>query len=157
MKTVTLSKTLYDYTLSWTEKVNQGRLMIVSEICFIFLRHVESVARTVLNKSLMINYCGEDLRDVLLENVLKHDLIDKSWCSLTRYIENDSLKDTMKIATLKNWIGIRARSFVNAWKQLVKRKRGKINISNKSEPSLRKTLFVKKTRVFKFLLIDYTH
>ena len=144
MKTVTLSKTLYDYTLSWTEKVNRGRLMIVSEICFIFLRHVESVARTVLNKSLMINYCGEDLRDVLLENVLKHDLIDKSWCSLTRYIENDSLKDTMKIATLKNWIGIRARSFVNAWAQLVKRKRGKINISNKSEPSLRKTLFVKK-------------
>ena len=67
-----------------------------------------------------------------------------AWCSLTRYIENDSLKDTMKIATLKNWIGIRARSFVNAWAQLVKRKRGKINISNKSEPSLRKTLFVKK-------------
>ena len=59
--------------------------MIVSEICFIFLRHVESVARTVLNKSLMINYCGEDLRDVLLENVLKHDLIDKSWCLVLSY------------------------------------------------------------------------
>ena len=75
----------------------------------------------------MINYCGEDLRDVLLEKILEHDLIDKSWCSLTGYIENDSLKDAMKIAILKKWIGIRARSFVNAWMQLVKRKMGKIN------------------------------
>ena len=49
----------------------------------------------------MINYCGEDLRDVSLEKILKHDLIDKSWCSLTGYTENDSLKDAMKIAILK--------------------------------------------------------
>ena len=76
----------------------------------------------------MINYCGEDLRNVLLEKNLKHDLIDKSWCSLTRYIENDSLKDTIKIAILKKWIGIRAQSFVDAWTQLVKRKCGEINI-----------------------------
>ena len=96
----------------------------------------------------MIDYCGEDLRDILLEIFLKHDHIDKSWFSLTRYIKNDSLKDTMKIAILKKWIGIRARSFVNAWMQLVKRKCGKINISNKSEPSLRKTLFAKKNNVF---------
>ena len=66
----------------------------------------------------------------------------------TRYIENDSLKDTMKIATLKKWIGIRARSFVNAWVQLVKRTSGKINMSIKSEPSLRTTLFVKKKKSF---------
>ena len=114
---------------------------------FVFVRHVESVTKTVLNKSLMINYCGKDLRDVLLEKILKHDLIDKNWCSLTRYIENDSLKDTTKISILKKWIGIRARSFVNAWTQLVKRRCGKINISNKSEPSSRKT-FVKKNSSF---------
>ena len=48
-------------------------------------------------------YYGEDLRDVLLEKFLKHDLIDKSWCSLTRYIENYSLKDTMKIAIQIDW------------------------------------------------------
>ena len=118
-------------------------------IFFIFVRHMESVKKTVLNKSLMRYYYGEDLRDVLLEKFLKHDLIDKSWCSLTRYIKNDSLTDTMKIAILKKWIGIRARSFVNAWMQLVKRKCGKMNISNKSEPSLRIT-FAKKNKVFKF-------
>ena len=54
----------------------------------------------------------------------------------------------MKIAMLKKWIGIIARSFVNTWMQLMKRKSGKINIWNKSEPSLRKTLFVKKSKVF---------
>ena len=48
-----------------------------------------------------MNYCSEDLRDVLLEKFLKHDLIDKSWYSLTRYIENDFLKDKVKIAILK--------------------------------------------------------
>ena len=73
--------------------------------------------------------------------------------ALTRYIENDSFKDTIKITILKKWIGIRARSFVNAWTQLVKRKCGKINISNNSEPSLRKTLFVKKK--LKFLNFCY--
>ena len=98
----------------------------------------------------MINYCGGDLRDVLLEKFLKHDLIDKSWRPLTRYIENDSLKDTIKIAILKKWIGIRARSFMNAWIEMVKRKCGEINISNKSELSLRKTLFVKKLKFLNF-------
>ena len=72
------SKTLYDYTLSWTEKVNRGGLMIVNENFFIFVRRVESVAKTVLNKSLMINYFREDLRYVSLEKFLKHDLIGKS-------------------------------------------------------------------------------
>ena len=71
-----------------------------------------------------------------------------------RYIENGSLKDTMKIVILKKWIGIRSQSIVNAWAQLVKRKSEKINISNKYEPSLRKTLFVKSS---KFLLIYYPH
>ena len=31
-------KVLYKYTLSWTEKINQGRLMIVNENFFIFAR-----------------------------------------------------------------------------------------------------------------------
>ena len=107
-------KTLYEYTLSWTEKINRGGLMIVNEQFFIFARHVESVARAVLNKSLIMNYCGKDSRDVLLENFLKHDLIGKNWCSLTSYIENDSFEHTIKNSILKKWIGIRARSFVNA-------------------------------------------
>ena len=100
------SKTLYDHKLPWTDKINQGRLMIVNQNVFIFVRYIESVARTVLNKSLMINYCGKDLRDVLWEKSLKYYLLDKNWwCSLTRYIENDtryiendSLKDKIKIA-----------------------------------------------------------
>ena len=54
----------------------------------------------------------------------------------------------MKISILKKWIGIRARSFLNAWMKLVKRKSGKINISNKSEQPLRKTLFAKETKFF---------
>ena len=72
------SKTLYDYTLSWTEKVNRGGLMIINEKFFIFVRRVESVAKTVLNKTLMINYFREDLRYVSLEKFLMHDPIGKS-------------------------------------------------------------------------------
>ena len=51
------SETLYNYTLSWSEKVNRGGLMIVNE-SFIFVRNVKSVARIVLNKSFVIDYCG---------------------------------------------------------------------------------------------------
>ena len=50
----------------------------------------------------MMNYCGEHLKDVLLQTFLKHDLTDKSWCSLTRYIENDSFKDNENCYTEKN-------------------------------------------------------
>ena len=99
----------------------------------------------------MITYCGKELRDDLLKQILKHDLIDKSWCSLTRYTKNASLQNTIKIAILKKWIGIRARSFVNTWTQSVKRKSGKINLSKKSEPSLRETLFVKETSFLIFV------
>ena len=45
------SKTLCEYKLLWREKINRGGLTIVNENFFIFVRHVESVARTVLNKS----------------------------------------------------------------------------------------------------------
>ena len=136
---------LYSYTLSWTEKINRGGLMVVNDEFYQFIKHVESVARTVLNKSFMISYCGEDLRDVLLKKFLKHELIDKSWCSLTHNVDNESLKDAIKLAILKKWISIRARSFVNAWLQAVKRKAGRRSeISSKSEPSLRKTLYHSK-------------
>ena len=54
----------------------------------------------------------------------------------------------MKIARQKKKrIQIRAQCFVNAWTQLVKRKYGKINISNKSQPLLRKTLVVQSPRI----------
>ena len=52
--------------------------MIINEKFFIFVRRVESVAKTVLNKTLMINYFREDLRYVSLEKFLMHDPIGKS-------------------------------------------------------------------------------
>ena len=134
---------LYEYSLSWTEKINRGGLMVVNESFYSFIKHIESVARSVLNKSLLITYAGEDLRDVLLKKFLRNQYIDKSWCSLTRNVESDALRNSIKIAILKKWIGIRARSFVNAWIQLVKRRSStrKSGLSDKSEPSLRKSLY----------------
>ena len=140
--------TLYEYSLSWTEKINRGGLMVVNEIFFVFIRRVESVARTIINRDLMINYKGEDLRDIILNKFLKSAFIDQSWCAMVRHVDCQELKNILKMAILKKWINIRVRSFVNAWLQIVKRRSnitGK-KISDKSEPSLRKTLHVSRPK-----------
>ena len=48
----------------------------------------------------MINYYDEDLTDGLLEKILKHDLIDKSCCSLTAILDKifgTKWRDTIKL------------------------------------------------------------
>ena len=141
------SVSFYDYTKSWTETINRGGLLMVNEEFYVFIRRIERVARSVFNKTLLISYKGEDLRDVLMNKFSANKYIDKSWSSLVRNLESQKLGDTIKIIILRKWIAMRARSFVNAWVQQVKRKSaitGK-HVSDRSEPSFRKTLHNKKS------------
>ena len=134
--------TVLQYTKSWTERIDRGGLFKVNDEFYVFIRRIEMVARNVFNKQLIINYKGEDVREILLEKFDQSVLIDQSWNGLLRNIENKQLCVILKDVILKKWVGIRARSFVNAWIQVAKRKH--IEISDKSEPSLRKTLNTKK-------------
>ena len=135
-------KTFLEFSKSWTEKVNRGGLFLVNDDFFIFIRRIENVARSVLNCNLILNYKGEDLRDVLMEKFNKSELIDIGWESLTKNLQSEETKKLLKQIILRKWVGIRAKSFLKCWVRMLKRK--KQNVSEKSEPSLRKTLHTKK-------------
>ena len=138
----------FDYTKTWIERNDRGKLIHPNDELYTFVRRLERVARSVLNKDLVVDYQGEDVRELLLGKLTSNELIDKSWSSLTRNLESDMLAATLKIIIMKKWIGMRARAFVNSWIQAVKRqsiKTGKV-VSDKSEPSLRKTLHVAKAK-----------
>ena len=75
------SKTLYEYILSWTEKINRGGLMIVNEIFFIFVRHVESVARTIIFGKIKI-IC-QDLPCLMQNNFILYELITRNVFCIT--------------------------------------------------------------------------
>ena len=139
---------MYAYTKSWIDRIDRGGLMVVNEQFYVFIKRIECVARHILNKKLMVEYHGEDLRDVLMDSFTSSELVDKSWCSLTRNIESNELRYAIKMLIFKKWIGIRANSFAKAWVQVMKvkaRKTGK-KISNQSEPSFRKTLHTEKKK-----------
>ena len=139
--------TFLAYTNTWIEKCNRGGLFVVKDDVYIFIRRVENVARTVFNKNLLLTYCNEDIRNVLLEDFSKNSLIDKSWESLTRKLSNKDLSTKLKVEVLNKWINIRSKSFLTAWlacqKLRLEETKKKNSLASKAEPSLRKSLPVK--------------
>ncbi|XP_066919034.1 uncharacterized protein [Clytia hemisphaerica] len=131
-------KSFLEFSKSWTERVNRGGLFQVNDDFYIFIRRVENMARTVLNSNLILNYKGEDLREVLLEKLNQNELVDLGWIALTKSIQCDGMKKALKNIILRKWVSLRAKSFLNCWIRMLKRK--KQNISEKSEPSMRKSL-----------------
>ena len=55
------SKTFLQYTEEWTNKINRGGLINVTDEFYIFIRHVEMSARNILNTNLMKNNGGENI------------------------------------------------------------------------------------------------
>ena len=143
-----IEMSMLDYTKKWVDCVNRGGLLNVSDEFYIFIRDVENLARTVLNNQILLSYCGEDLRMILLEKFNNGRFIDSSWCILTRNISNKQLTEKLKQKIFNKWINVRAYAFVKAWIQIFKRKltykSQKKLISEKGEPSMRKSLAVKR-------------
>ena len=103
---------LFDYTNAWVEKVNRGGLYEVSDQFYLFIRTVELVVRRVLNYNLIVTYAGENLREVLLSKLLKHEYVQTYWSIITRHIDNTVLKDMLLLKILQTWINIHANSFI---------------------------------------------
>ncbi|XP_066935620.1 uncharacterized protein [Clytia hemisphaerica] len=122
---LTEHKPFYEYTLSWTNRINRGGLMIVNEVFFVFVKRMEMVVRDVLNKTLIRNYKGEDLRDLIMTKMLKNELLDRSWRGITRIVHNKELVDVIKKVIFRKWMTMRIKSFVNAWIQSIKWKASK--------------------------------
>ena len=134
------------YTRRWVDQCNRGGLFVVNDNVYIFIRRIENVARKLFNRDLLLSYCNEDIREVLLDDFSNSSLIDLSWTALTRKIENKDLCMKLKTEVLNKWINIRAKSFLNAWLAIQKLRLEKVKtgkkdaLSNKAEPSLRKSL-----------------
>ena len=142
-------RSFLQYTEDWTDKINRGGLIKVTDEFYVFMRHVELSARNILNVNLMKTYGGENIQKLLLDEFNKNNLIDNCWSSITCRIENESLKNILKSEVLKKWINIRGNAFVKAWVDIVKKKqyenqkrknKTKQKISKKGEASLRKEL-----------------
>ena len=140
-----------DYTKTWVDATNRGGLIAINHQFFILIRRIENVARSVLNLNLIVAYCGDDMRKVLIEKFQSSSLIQDAWENLTNKISNKPLATKLLHKIFNKWVNIRVHAFVNVWIQSMKRKaswehdkKKKKNISEKGEPALRKTLASRK-------------
>ena len=89
-------------------------------------------------------YRGEDLRDAISDKLKDSELVTSYWEKLCRNIDNEKLKELLRNQFINKWIDIRARAYVNAYLQIVKRVNNKqsekLKLSKIAEPALRKTI-----------------
>ena len=71
---------------------------------FIFIRRRENTVRQLLTIDMLRNYRGEDLRDLLMTSLEKHDGINVTWDNLSRLIPNDDLRKELKREILVKWV-----------------------------------------------------
>jgi hypothetical protein len=81
----------FDYTKSWVESVNRGGLFFVNDEFYLFVKTIEQLARHTLNINTLIRYCGEDLREKLLNSFNNSQLVQDHWNNLTKTVRNKEL------------------------------------------------------------------
>lgn len=81
---------------------------------YVFVKIIEDVARKLFNKKLIYSYQGEDLRDTLMKIFQASPIVDSTWATLTRHIEDVKAKTILNEIILRKWIDIRARAFAKA-------------------------------------------
>ena len=139
-----------EFVRKWTKLVSRGYLIEVNQEMYYFVKQVEIVVRSILNTQFIIQYHGEDLRDIIQKKISDSMIVTESWNSLSRTISNETLANVLRKQIVVKWIDVRANSFVNTYVQILKRKINSKKIDPKTttlsdvaEPSLRKTLYTK--------------
>ena len=89
---------------------------------FILVRRIENTVRQLLNIEMLKSYRGEDLRDLLMTQLVKHNGIYVTWENLSRLIPNEDLRKELKREIIAKWVDIRTRSFVKSFVQMIKRR-----------------------------------
>ena len=64
---------------------------------YLFIRSIENSIRKTLNIGLIRRYEGEDLRDVLRNEILQNYLVEIYWQSLVHYLPSEQLANTLKL------------------------------------------------------------
>ena len=139
------SLSFLDFAHHLTELISRGGLVKTNSSYFLFIRRIEDVVRQTLNVNFIKRYQGEDLRDVILSQLNESKILNSNWETLSRMLPNDDLANQIKSQIFFKWVDIRARSYVQCYMQVLKRKITIKKLKEKSvsvigEPSLRKTL-----------------
>ena len=109
-------------TGSWVERVNRGGLFLVNNDFYTFIRNIEFELRKILNVSVFISYCGENIREVIVDKLRDNKVIQSFWDFFTRNVTNKMFTENLKIQILNKWSNIRTHAFVNTWVQIIQRK-----------------------------------
>lgn len=83
--------TLNDFTCHWVDQINRGGLLKITDDFYAFVELIENLARVVLNKDMLIRYCGDDLRKIVIERFKQNILLQEKWDSLTIGLRNRAL------------------------------------------------------------------
>ena len=135
-----------DYTLHWVDQVNRGGLLIVSDELYSMIKLMENLARQILNKNLLIRYCGDDIRKVIVERFSRNRILRDKWSNLSSTMRNKELSINILNSMFWKWANLRAHAFVKNWieiRRLTLFKKGQM-VSEKAEPAMRKTLTAKR-------------
>ena len=66
-----------------------------------FVRGIENEVRKVLTINFLITYCGEDVKEVILEKINTNAFIQNLWDTLTKDVCNKHLTEKLKLQILK--------------------------------------------------------
>ena len=128
----------------WTKLVSRRYLIEVNEEMFEFTKQLGLVVRSVLNAKFVCKYSGQNLGEVIERKISDNELIMRAWNVLSRSITNQTLINSIKKQMIIKWIDVRAKSFLNAYIQVLKRRinshtsDGGNKLATSAEPALRK-------------------
>ena len=114
--------TFLEYTKTWVDRVNRGGLLLVSDDFYMFVRGIENEVRNVLTINFLIVYCGEDVKEVILEKLNANPFIQNLSGTLTKDVCNKHLTEKLKLQILKKWTNIIINAFINAYVQIMRSK-----------------------------------
>ena len=128
----------------WINLVDRGGLVNVNDSCFLFFRSVEKCVRGIFNVEYLRLYDGENLKHLILKNVLESTQVINNWdIALGENEMPPNEKETLLKTVAQYWIDMRGRAFMRAWVDDLRAQREK-DISHKGEHSLRKQLNTSK-------------
>ena len=85
--------------------------------------------------------------------LLDYNYVQSSFSTITRYIKNSILKETLQLKILRIWIKLRANSFIKIWINIMKKKSTHMSLKLSLENNMTPHLKEHRTKIDDILLI----
>ena len=128
-----------DYSKAWVEKQNRGGLFLVNDKVFIFFKTLEFQTKQILNMKTLLILRNANVKDHLLQELLKQKQVQKQWAVLVQETLNQDLSGQLLHQFIVYWVKLRVNAFVRMYME-IRKKQKKTACSKKGEKPLRKEL-----------------